>query len=75
MKINTKYNIGRKLYFIRDSRICREEVREIHAQVNYNGLGIYYDFGSPFNNTRISEGSLFVTKKDLLQYLEINCTL
>lgn len=75
MRINTKYNIGQKLYFIRDTRIYREEVREIHAQVNHYGLGICYDFGSPFNNTRKSQNEVYLHKEDLLKNLEQSCTL
>ena len=76
MKIETKYDIGQEVWFCHDGKPYKGIVKNISISAMSWKDGISVDFNylvvqkanSPFSKY-IDEGSLFLTKEELLKWL------
>jgi hypothetical protein len=75
MEINTKFNIGDKVFYIHNNKLCKGVVRDIHVLVFPVGLkrniSISYSIRNSFNIeiADFFEKDLFETKEELINNL------
>jgi hypothetical protein len=73
MKVETKYSINQKVYFLHENRIKSGEIAviEIHLVAYDNSISITYKIFNYQNNT-FNESEIFSSKEELLNYLANN---
>ena len=69
MKIETKYNIGHKVWFAEENDAKCEEIFGIEVNVYKNKLFIEYLFANDSYPYGLNESDLFPTKEELLANL------
>lgn len=73
MKVETKYNAKQTVYFMHENKIKSGEIAviDIHLVANDNSISITYKIFN-YQNDGFKECEIFITKKELLEYLENN---
>ena len=76
IKINTKFNIGDEVYYIKGGKVCLAQVCHIHASYIIDGAETAfntYRLKSPLSGERFLEDfvekRLFATKEELLKHI------
>ena len=69
MKIETKYNIGDKVYFLFENKVQRSNIQLINIRIG-NKIGVeYYIQTTHEDSLWFTEEEIFPTKEDLLKSL------
>lgn len=68
MDIKTKFNVGDKVFFMRDNRVQSEEVRGIQVLIHRSGVKIIVYISSG-DQRGYTEDVLFESKEELLKSL------
>lgn len=68
MKIETKFNSGNYVYFIKNSKITREKISIINITIYTKNIDVVYTMDD-LNNTKIYEQYCFNTKEELINFL------
>ena len=76
IKINTKFNIGDEVYYIKRGKICLAKVNHIHAtcivdeqEYTSNTYRLVSPNGGPTFLEDFFESRLFATKEELLKHI------
>jgi len=71
MKIEAKYDLGAKLFYLNeDKKIKQESVTNIAIFVRKDDVAISYTMKEPFTGSLVKENHLFETKEDLIASLD-----
>ncbi len=68
MEVNTRFNIGDKVWYINDNRAVRSDITRVIISVESPG-SCEVSYSLHFGDTEIPEGQLFRTKEELLKSL------
>ena len=74
MDIKTKYEIGQRVFFMCDNRVCEGTIESFNIEFGYwegsKYLKVSYCVRNKFSKDySIKEGNLFLTKEELLKSL------
>ena len=72
MTIETKYNIGQEVWFMKENKACSDIITAIHTYRTETISNITYGFGESIHSQIIaitSEQGIFPTKEELLKSL------
>ena len=67
MKIETKFNIGDTVYFIKDYKIKKDKIARIQANIFKKDIEVIYVIDD-LSNTKIYEDYVFINKEDLVNF-------
>ena len=69
MKIETKFNIGDRVWFIGDDRVKTLKIASMDIKILPKEISMLYHIGEPGNIYSVFEDRTFATKQELLDSL------
>lgn len=69
MKINTKFDVGDRVFFMNDNKVCETNIERITITTKEDNIEIKYLVKVSYGYESLLESKVFTTKQELLNTL------